>query len=381
MRDRDDATRLVARALAHLKSGSTDQAPDVMRVPIEHYTDEQRYAREVERIFRRLPLAVALSIELPEAGSYVAETIAQVSVLVVRGTDGVVRAFLNACRHRGTPVCPDGRGRSLRFVCPYHSWSYDREGRLVNVPCRETFGEIETGSLGLTALPCIERAGLVWVCLTPGLEFDIDAWLGHFAVLLESLKLHSWHVFEQRWLMGAGWRVTMDGYLEVYHHDSVHGATVGPHTIGNLLVHDVFGPHQRMVFGRKTLRDQKDVPRRESDAEQCIRRIHSGFPNLSISGILGGFCLVSQIYPGENSSTTFTRQTVLSERAPQTPEELEAAERFSAIALKAVRDEDYAIALRIQNNLKSGGNTHFVLGRNEPAVQHYHRMVSRYSAQ
>jgi len=171
----------------------------------------------------------------------------------------------------------------------YHSWAYDREGALATLTARETFGDVDTARLGLTALPCAERAGVIWVCLTPGLSFDIDAWLGDFRPLLDSLRLDQWHLYAQRTLDGAGWRVTMDGYLEVYHHDSVHGATVGPQTIGNLLVHDTYGPHQRMVFGRRTLRDIDRVPEDPAAAEQCIRRIHAGFPNLSVSGILGGY--------------------------------------------------------------------------------------------
>jgi nitrite reductase/ring-hydroxylating ferredoxin subunit len=374
-----DAIALAARAFAHLQAGTTDQAPSIMSVPIEHYIDEKRYAREVEQIFRRLPLSLALSIELRAPGSYLAQTVAGVPVLAVRGDDGIARVFLNACRHRGTPVCAEGSGKTLRFVCPYHSWSYDRQGGLANVPGRATFGEIDTSVLGLTVLPTVECAGIVWVCLTPGLDFDIDAWLGDFKPLLTSLRLDTWHLYTQRNLDGAGWRVTMDGYLEVYHHDTVHGATVGPQTIGNLLVHDTFGPHQRMVFGRKSLRDIDRVPDDASDAESRIRRIHSGFPNLSISGILGGYCLVSHIFPGADSSKTVTRQTVLTMQPPRIPAEIEAAESFSDIALRAVRDEDYSIARNIQNSLRSGANTHFLLGRNEPAVQHYHRMVERYA--
>ncbi len=380
MQQPNDAVDLARRALRHLRAGTTDQAPATMQVPIDHYIDEARYAHEFDRVFKRLPLALALSVELPEPGSYLAQNIMGVPVLLVRDSDGTARVFLNACRHRGTPVCKDGHGKATRFVCPYHAWTYDRGGRLVGLSCRETFGEVDTENLGLTPLHCAERAGFLWACLTPGVNFDIDAWLGDFAAELGALDLGSWHLYEQRFLDGAGWKVTMDGYLEVYHHDTVHGATVGAHTIGNLLVHDTYGPHQRMVFGRKNLSDLEHLPTHCWDAEQHIRRVHSGFPNLSLSGILGGYCLVSQIYPGPTSVTTVTRQTVLTAKVPMTPEDVAAADHFSAIALQAVRDEDYAIAMRVQQGLRSGANTHFILGRNEPAVQHYHRMIDRYAA-
>jgi len=107
--------------------------------------------------------------------------------------------------------------------------------------------------------------------------------------------------------------------------------------------------------------------------------IHSCFPNLSISGILGDHCLVSQIFPGSTPDTTVTRQTVLSARKPETDAELAATRTFSAMTLQAVRDEDYAIGFGVQRALLSGANEHFLIGRNEPAVQNYHRWVAHFA--
>jgi phenylpropionate dioxygenase-like ring-hydroxylating dioxygenase large terminal subunit len=231
--------------------------------------------------------------------------------------------------------------------------------------------------MSLTPLFCAERAGLVWVGLTPGEVHDIDEWLGDFAAELATLKLESWHLYEQRDIAGPGWKVTMDGYLEAYHHDSVHGATVGKHTVGNLLVLDTFGPHQRLTFARRSLSELKDIAEADWEPQRHIRLIHSGFPNLSISGVLNDHCLVSQIFPGPTPDRTVTRQSLLAARRPATEAEQAAARTFSAMVLQAVRDEDYAIGFGIQAALKSGANSEFVLGRNEPAVQNYHRWVAR----
>lgn len=371
---------LAGRALAHLKAGTTDQAPAQMRIPVSAYNDPERYAWEVGRIFREQPLALALTLQLPEPGSYLAQTVMDTPVLMVRGKDGVVRAFLNVCRHRGAVLCKDGAGKAPRFVCPYHAWSYDREGHLVGMYGKDTFGEVDARALSLTALPCAERAGLIWVCLTPGKTFDINDWLGDIAGPIESLNLPGWHLFEQRDIPGPGWKVTLDGYLEVYHHDSVHGQTVGQYTIGNLLVHDVYGPHQRLVFGRKSLPAMNELPESEWDTSDYVRIIHSVFPNLSISGVVGGHCLISQIFPGPTHETTITRQTILSARPPETPEAVEETRTFSAMTLQAVDQEDYAIGRTIQVGLRTAANREFIFGRNEPAVQHYHRMVAKYGA-
>ncbi|MDE0841809.1 MAG: hypothetical protein OSA42_06400, partial [Porticoccaceae bacterium] len=175
-----------------------------------------------------------------------------------------------------------------------------------------------------------------------------------------------------------GWKVTMDGYLEAYHHQLVHRETVGKYTVGNLLVLDTYGPHQRLTFGRKSLGELAEQPHNEWQPMEHIRLIHSGFPNLSISGILGDHCLVSQVFPGKTPTTTITRQTVLVAKKPQTDAEIAATETFSALTLKAVQIEDYGIGFSIQSCLDSHANDHFIFGRNEPAVQNYHRWIERF---
>ena len=311
MEDRGTLMQLARRALRHYQDGTTDQADAPMHMPVDAYADVARYARERQRIFKLLPLALALTVELPGTGDYKAMTVLDTPVLMVRGDDGRVRAFLNVCRHRGAKVCADGSASARVFACPYHAWTYDNRGKLIGRYGAESFGEVDEDALGLVELCCAERCGLVWVSLTPGDVFDIDQWLGEFAAELETLDLDQWWVFEQRDIPGPGWKVTMDGYLEAYHHNLVHQGTVGKLTVGNLLVLDTYGPHQRLTFGRQSLGDLAGKPEGEWQPGEHIRLIHSGFPNLSISGILGDHCLVSQIFPGPTPATTVTTQTIL----------------------------------------------------------------------
>ena len=374
----DEMRGLAERAYHHFRNRTTDQAPSTMQLPVEAYLDEARFRREFDRIFRQLPLGLALSIELPEPGSYLAREVCKTPLLLTRDQEGKVRAFLNVCRHRGATICPEGAGKKSRFVCPYHSWVYAADGELTRVNAAETFGEVDQRALGLTELTCAEKSGVIWVALKPGATFDIDDWLGDFAGKLDSLDLGNWYVYEQRTLASPGWKATFDGYLEVYHHDTVHGGTVGKHTIGNLLVHDTYGPHQRLTFGRKNLAELDKVESDDWDGSQYIRIIHSVFPNLSISGIIGGHCLVSQVFPGESPDSTVTRQTLLCATRPETEEEESAARQFSAMTLQAVRDEDYVIAGSIQKALRAGANTHFFIGRNEPGLQHFHQWIARF---
>ncbi len=377
----EELLQLTRRAVAHLEARTTDQAPSTMALPVSAYCDPDRYSAEIDRIFRRLPLALALGSELQGLGGYRAMTVMGRPVLLVRGNDGVARAFLNVCRHRGAPVCEPGTGSKMRFSCPYHAWSYDNEGRLAAMYGDATFGEVERASLSLTELPSAERAGFIWVALTPGAGFDIDEWLGEFAPQVTALELDKWHVYLRRELDGPGWKVAWDGYLEGYHQQALHPNTVGKNTIGNLMVVDAYGPHQRIVFARKSVRRLRGVPESEWDPAEHIRLIHSAFPNLSISGVLGDHCLVSQLFPGPTPDRSLTIQTVLCQEPPTTESAQQAAEAFSAMVLQAVCDEDYAVGFKIQQGLSSGANKEFVFGRNEPTLQHYHRWVARLGGQ
>ena len=372
-----DALELATRALKNFNEGTTDLAPSQMRIPLSAYTDEQQYRAERQAIFFESPIAVALSLEVPEPGDFQTQTVMDIPLLITRDKDGRVHCFINVCRHRGAKVCQAEKGHQSRFSCPYHAWTYNNRGELVGIYGEETFGDVDRASMGLTELACDESAGVIFVCLTPGMTFELSEWLGEFADKLADQALHDWHLYTERYLPGAGWKATLDGYLEIYHHDSVHGKTVGPHTVGNLLVHDTWGAHQRMAIARKNIGELNDsAPETWQTPEAYIRVVHSVFPNLSISAILGGQCLIGFIFPGETSTTTLTRQLILSAKAPATDQETEDVETFSQMTLQAVRDEDYALVATVQNALHSGANDSFLIGRNEPAVQHYHQSIA-----
>ena len=372
-----DAHELAARALKHFNEGTTDQAPSQMQIPVTAYTDEAQFQAERQAVFFESPIAVALSLEIPKPGDFLTQTIMGKPLLFTRDKEGVLHCFINVCRHRGAKVCAAEKGHQSRFSCPYHAWTYSNKGELIGVYGEDSFGEVDRASMGLTELPCDERSGVIFACLTPGKPLDLDNWLGEFAEKLAHQNLEQWHLYTERFLSGAGWKATLDGYLEVYHHDSVHGKTVGPYTVGNLLVHDTWGAHQRMVIARKDITElNKTAPENWEAPESYIRVVHSVFPNLSISAILGGQCLIGFVYPGETSTTTVTRQLILSAEAPATEDEKATIESFSQMTLQAVRDEDYALVATVQGALHAGANESFLIGKNEPAVQHYHRSIA-----
>src|ERR1700758_1314478 len=143
--------------LDYVENNRTDQAEDLLRVPARTYLDPERYNREMALIFKRLPLMLALSIELPNANDYKAMDVIGLPILITRGKDGKARAFLNVCSHRAAQVAPDGKGKCSRFPCPYHGWTYGGDGRLIGVADPGKFGPIDRATYGLTELPCEEQ--------------------------------------------------------------------------------------------------------------------------------------------------------------------------------------------------------------------------------
>jgi len=156
---------LFERAARHLRDGTTDESPYNLRVPAAHYVDDAQAAREVDVLFRRRPLLVALSPDLPAPGAYLTHETGEMGLLLVRDDDGRVRAYLNACRHRGARLA-EGRGSTKVFSCPFHAWIWRRDGRLAGRPnSNGGFEAVDPLCDRLWERPCLEIAGLVFVLL------------------------------------------------------------------------------------------------------------------------------------------------------------------------------------------------------------------------
>lgn len=375
--NRKKMIRLAKRLLTHNLNGTTDQADAIMIKSVSDYTDKEIIQNQVDTIFNNYPLPLALTIELPEKGTYKTLDILNTPILLTRSSDGVVRAFVNVCKHRGAPVCEKGKGKKSKFSCTYHGWTYDNRGKLINIFQSDTFGEIDKTKIKLTELFCEERSGFIWVCINPDSKPNLSNWLQGFDEEINEIGLDSWYLYEQRILDGPSWKICWDGYLDGYHHHMVHPETVGKNTIVNLIAHDTYGPHQRFAFGKKNINELQKVDEVNWKPEEYIRLIHSGFPNLSISAILNQFCLVSMIYPTKDLEKTITIQNILSLNKPSTKEEIKAAEEFSELTLKAVKDEDYIMNFKIQDGINSKGNDKFMFGKNEPIQQHYHNWIDK----
>ena len=324
-----------------------------------------------------MPLLLAVTAELPKPGDFKTLEAAGVPVLVARGQDGVVRAFVNSCSHRGTAVATEPHGNARRFTCPYHGWTFTQKGELMGIASAEDFGEIDKSCYGLPALPVIERAGLIWGILDPASTLSFDAFLAGYDKLLEHFGFEDWHFFESRVVPGPNWKIAYDGYLDFYHLPVLHKNTFGE-AMPNQANYYAWGPHQRVQAPGRDLLALDGVPESDWDTETLLAGVWTIFPHVSIASFQGGgrAVMISQLLPGAHVGESFTTQMYLTEKVPTEAQSVEAHDQFKFLE-HVVRDEDYATGLRQQVALKNGGRDHVLFGENEGGAQRFHKWVER----
>jgi len=372
---REKLVEAARRNIRHSKEGTVPLDAEVKRVPARNYFDVDRWELEMDRIFRRVPLVLGFSCELGEAHSYKALDVMGTPVLLVRGDDGEVRSFVNMCSHRGAQVMEEGTGVARRFSCPYHAWTYDQRGDLVGMLDKANFGEVDMSCLGLTALPVAERAGIVFGGITPGMEFDIDAFLCGYGEMLEHLDLANCTFVGRQQADGPNWKLAYDGYLDFYHLPILHKDTFGP-TYNNKTINDAWGPHQRNVQPDQRWNALDGLTEDEWPITKLTGGIWTIFPHISIASFDAGgkLFMISQLFPGDTPETSVTTQNFLATFEPD-DEQNSLIDKQMDFLLHVVRDEDYYTGNRIQRAVKTGAKTEFLFGRNEGPCQRFHGWV------
>jgi phenylpropionate dioxygenase-like ring-hydroxylating dioxygenase large terminal subunit len=152
-----------------LKSVEVKPDPlDGMSLPGWLYHDPEFFEAEKRAFLRAAPQVVCHESEIAKAGEWRSLEYLNESVIVIRGDDGAVRAFANVCRHRGSRLVDGEAGCAKVLTCPYHAWSYARDGRLVGVPHRNEYPGLEEDKLGLAPVALENWRGFLFVALEAG---------------------------------------------------------------------------------------------------------------------------------------------------------------------------------------------------------------------
>ncbi len=361
-----DDPSLVQRIFDHIDNQTTDLAATTWREPVEHYRSEDRLAAELALVLRRYPTPFCPSAALRETGSYVARDAAGTPLLAVRGGDGRVRAFRNACRHRGTQLA-DGSGCEKAFVCRYHGWTYGLDGSLRHVPHEYGFPGLDRNTRGLVPVKTVEGRGMVWVTQdTPALNEPCMDELPQ--VLAATQQLLAANEAE----LGANWKIVVEGFLEGYHIRSTHRETFYPIQFDNLNVIETFGRNSRIAFPYRRINKLRVLPPAQRSANGMLTYVYHLFPNVMLATFPHSVFMVVLEPLAVDRTKILTY--VLSDRREHEVDRHDARKRSQDFLL-AGTVEDNAMALAIQRSLASGANEFFEFGRFEGAIGHFHRTL------
>ena len=387
--DRLHQTRLGLgrRIVAHIRDGTSDLAEAPMRNDVSVYTDPGRHALERQRLFRETPVVACLSSDIREPGAFRTFDETGVPIVVTRGRDGVARAFLNVCLHRGARLVREREGKANLFTCWFHGWSYGADGRLVAAPEADRFADADGHScLGasehLIAVPAAERHGLVFVQATPGSTMDIDAHLGDFAAQLELLELDKAEPVKSGELpVASNWKYALDTYGEGYHFAALHKQTLAPHFRNDITVYDRFGPHHRVLFVARELEAWLDCDEADWGVDDALGGIHYIFPNtiLFAGSVSPGkrYYTTFRHFPGETPGETVTYKTVYAPGGVKSDAHRAEVEAAWDATAHVVRTEDYVVSAEGYRNLLAmpAGST-VIYGRQELSLQNVHHAIA-----
>jgi len=202
---------------------STTHHPGSRTLPGEFYTAPEILTEEKERILARAWNCVGRASRLAAPGDYILRSVADESIIVLRDRQGVLRAFFNVCRHRGTRICREPSGRLPETIqCPYHAWTYGTDGRLIGAPHMQDVEGFDKASYSLHPAAIAEWEGFLFVSLAEEPEPFAGAWapmqwrLARFG--LPQLRIGHQVVYEVR----ANWKLVFQNYSECLHCPTIH---------------------------------------------------------------------------------------------------------------------------------------------------------------
>ena len=360
--------QVVERILNHIDHQTTDLGDEDWQEPVDNYHDLQRFAAE-QKLMRHLPVPFCPVAALPTPGSYVAREAAGTPLVAVRGEDGEIRAFRNACRHRGKQVAL-GSGEAKIFKCTYHGWAYRLDGSLEYIPGEaEGFPNFDKSCNGLVPVKVDVKGGLVFITQDEPLASTIledmpdalDDRLSIFASAEGTAEVN--------------WKLNMEATLEGYHIKTTHPETFYPYGYDNLNVIEKLGTHSRITFPFRRIERLRDLPHDEWQVNRMLTYVYNIFPYTTIAQ-LSNHTSISISEPITPTLTKFYsyRLGVIDDAQGAG---LERAQKDASFVQDTGLKEDNAAIQEIQVGLFSGANSHFTYGRFEQAIVHFHKNLHR----
>lgn len=360
----------IDRIFTHIDNGTTDLGDTIWKEPVENYYSLERFNAEIA-LLRKLPIPYCPSAALPQNGSYIARNASKTPLLVVRGEDGEVRAFINACRHRGMQVANGSGCKKKAFVCPYHAWTYSLEGKLKRIPGEDGFPDLNKDDHGLVEVSAIEKGGIVYVQQDGQIDINsLEKCLNYFTDDQEMFQ-HG-EVTDK-----ANWKLLTETLLEGYHIKSLHRDTFYPYGLDNINLVETFGPNSRVIFPFKRIEKLRDLQPNERKIKGTVTAVYHLFPNASVSLLSkhSNLTIMEPIAPNQVKLVTYLMTNPETKGSTAT---LEDARRDALFVNESGQDEDREAARAIQETVTAPANTHLTFGYFEKAIVNFHSHLSKH---
>ncbi len=373
------------------------------RVPVPEHLTPEFHTLERDRVFRRSWLCVARASEVPEKGSYIVKDLPtfKTSLIIIRGTDDKVRAFYNACTHRGNKLVRSGAGCKQRFACGFHGWIFSPEGKLETVTDEHAFRDLDREKLHLNAVNCEVWEDFVFVHLDPKPKEPLSKWLetfwdGYHGYFAKYDPVASYQV-----TVNCNWNLAVNSFTEGYHTLYIHRNTMPDYQGGKINPqrhrpymellkrhhrysapanpdHRVFGTEElAWRYGRKCIPafdgDMTGMPPgvNPSRQENWAFDVVQFFPNLLL--LFGNSWYIDmRFWPLDESHVTID-MLGYHYKAKNLGEKL--SQEWVLSRGRSVILEDLNTLEAQQEMLSSGALTHVQLSQQEMSLQHHYKVL------
>ncbi|MDC0714528.1 aromatic ring-hydroxylating dioxygenase subunit alpha [Stigmatella sp. ncwal1] len=368
------------KTLIALRERARDQEMlgEVVRIPVSNYTEPDVLEREMATVFRKYPMVAGHASHVRKPGAYLLSDWNKIPYVVVRAQDGTLRAFLNACRHRGARLVSGKEPELKSFVCPFHGWTYNLDGSLKTVTKAYAFPDLDRCKYGLVELPVAEHMGLIWIHPTPGASLDPASYLGPFADDLEHFGIDGLVSYRKNVVIKkANWKLLLKTYLEGYHVPFLHRDTLQQAFKRGVIAHAEHGPHIRLAAARTNFMDALKI---DSDSFRLLDYAsvyYTLFPNTFFI-MHPDYVSINAFYPEAPDRTIWTHE-MLYRTADFQGERGGAAlaKRFQYTNDAVFDAEDFAVAEDVQVGLRYGGNEFHTLGLEEGLLAIFQQSIDR----
>jgi phenylpropionate dioxygenase-like ring-hydroxylating dioxygenase large terminal subunit len=358
-------------SLADVLGRFDDTAPldRAWTIPGDWYTDPRVAELERTAVWSRTWQLVGRTAQVAAPGEFLTADVADEPIVVVRGTDGVLRGFFNVCRHHAAAVMTAPCGKVDRMRCPYHGWTYDLEGRLRGVPEFDGVCDFDRAATGLVPLAVATWENFVFVHLDPDPQ-PLVAHLGSLVEQVAPLGLGQLTFCERReYTLNCNWKVFVDNYLDGgYHVPHLHEG------LASILSHKDYTIEN---FERFCLQSSPIDARGGEAMTAAVRKgqalYYWIYPNLMLNWYAGYLDTNLVIPLGIDRMKVifeFYFDDIGPERTAQNKQSMDVSER--------IQDEDHAICESVQRGLASRAYRAGRLSvRREAGENLFHKLLTR----